>query len=129
MNKLFIALLILAVAAGTYFLVFKKKEDPVASRFDKELLTGKWTQAGPDSSITPFEFDFQEKNLLIRSVVKDSAVKTDSLYYEWTKEDGLLVKNSEKDASSGFFRVSQLTKDSLFVKVGDSSAMVFTRVK
>jgi hypothetical protein len=129
MNKFFIALLIIAVAAGTYFLVFRKNEDPVASRFDKELLTGKWTQAGPDSSITSFEFDFQEKNLLIRSVEKDNAVKADSLYYEWTKEDDLLVKSSGKDTSSGFFRVFQLTKDSLYVKGGDSTAMVFTKVK
>ena len=105
MNKFFIALLIIAVAAGTYFFVFKKKE-PVASRFDKELLTGKWTQAGLDSSTTPFQFDFQEKNLLIRTRVKDTAVNADSLYYEWTKEEDLLVKKTEKDTISGFLRVT-----------------------
>jgi hypothetical protein len=92
-------------------------------------LIGKWTQAGLDSSATPFQFDFREENLLIRSQVKDSVSKSDSLYYEWTKEEDLLVKNSAKDTSSGFLRVFQLTRDSLYVKAGDSSAMVFTRVK
>ena len=126
MNKLFIGLLIIAAGAGIFFLL-RKKEHTVTQRIDRELLIGKWMQTSADSTASPFYFDFQEKNLLIRSLSAQDQVDVDSFYYEWTREDNLEVKKSAGDSASGFMRIFQLTKDSLYVKDGDSSAIVFKR--
>src|SRR5688572_1377068 len=107
MNKLLIGLLIITAGAGAFFLL-RKKDQPVTQRIERELLIGKWMETSVDSTASPFYFDFQEKNLLVRSVSTKELVEADSLYYEWTQEDDLHIKKSAGDSASRFMRIIQL---------------------
>ena len=128
MKTLLIALLIVGAAAGIYFFVIRK-DQPIVEKVDRKLLPGEWLQEQTDTLATVVRFDFRQENLLIRSTEKQSGVTVDSLYYDWTKEDDLLIKTTKEDSASGFLKLLQLTKDTLSVKAGDSTAIIFVKVK
>jgi hypothetical protein len=144
MKKLFIGLLVVAAGAGTFYFLQKKKtgnDKPV----DKELLLGKWKMdsisvSPKDSalasilSITPkgpsvheYRFDFQKDGAVLQAL--NDSVKVDTSYYEWNKENELLIKESLKDSTSEVYSVKKLSIDSLVLQSKDSAVYVLTKLK
>src|SRR5688500_12263840 len=118
MNKLIIALLIIAAAAGIYFFVNSKKEKPTAQQSKKELIIGSWKigsiEPTKDSSNVPVSWNVQDDIVLIQR--NSTAATTDTVYYEWTKTDDLLLKQNRQDPIATSFVILKLTSDSLQVQ-------------
>jgi hypothetical protein len=128
MNKLFIGLLIVAAGAGVFFLLRKKKNTTAGNDMKKEWILGKWkADAGKDSVFSSYSYDFLKNGNMVRSL-NDSA-KTDTLYYEWNKNNALMWKKNAGDSTGKIFSVMKLTQDSLQVQATDSSTVLLTKVK
>lgn len=130
MNKLLIGLLLVAAGAGTYFLLKKKKDRPVANAINKEMIIGKWKpgNADPgDSTNVPYRYEFLKDGTVLHSLA-DSA-KSDSSRYEWNQKDQLLWKENAADSAGRIFSVLKLTADSLQVQLPDSSTLLFIKTK
>lgn len=130
MNKLLIGLLVVAAGAGVYFLLQKKKDQPVAHSLDKELIIGKWKPepADPgDSSNASYRYEFLETGTVLHSL--NDSVLTDSSRYEWNKKDQMVWKENAADSVGRVFSVLMLTKDSLQLQLPDSSTQHLIRVK
>lgn len=137
MNKLLIALLIVAAGAGTFLLLRKKKNATVTNDIKKEWIVGKWeTNAvvANDSNFGKFQFDFQQNGTIIRSL--NDSVKADTIHFEWNKANELvwskwtpLEKEKANDSTGKIYKVTKLTPDSLQVQALDSSTVLFTKVK
>ena len=128
MNKLLIGLLLVAAGAGAYFLLKKKKDQPVANVLNKELIIGKWkpgnTEPG-DSSNVSYRYEFLKDGTVLHSL--NDSVKADSSHYEWNKKDELVWKENPVDSAGRVFSIVKLTTDSLQVQLPDSSTLLFTR--
>lgn len=145
MNKLLIGLLLLAAAGGAFFLLKKKKEQPVATAINKEWIIGKWKignfQPGKDphaalftgvmglvdSNMLKYQYEFTTTGSILTS--RGDSVTTDSLHYEWNKEDQLVWKEEPGDSTGNIFSVLKLSKDSLQVQTADSATFLFTKMK
>jgi hypothetical protein len=132
MNKLFIGLLIIAAGAGVFFLLRKKSTATVTpNEIKKEWIVGKWKtesyQPAKDSAQPLYRYDFLKGGNVLRSL-SDSA-KTDSLHYEWNRNNELVWKEKGSDSTGNVFAVLHLSQDSLQLKGKDSSAILFTKVK
>lgn len=128
MNKLLIGLLVVAAGAGTYFLLQKKKDQPVAHAINKDLIIGKWkpeSTAPGDSSSVPYRYEFLNDGTVLHFL--NDSVKTDSSRYEWNKKNELVWKENVMDSAARVFSVAKLTADSLKVQLPDSSTLLFTR--
>ena len=128
MNKLLIGLLLVAAGAGAYFLLKRKKDQPVANAINKELIIGKWkperTDPG-DSSTIPYRYEFLKDGTVLHSL--NDSVLTDSSRYEWNKKDQMVWKENAADSAGRVFSIVKLTTDSLQVQLPDSSTLLFTR--
>jgi hypothetical protein len=145
MKKIFIGLLVIAAGAGAYYFLQTKK--PLAeNKSQKELLLGKWkmdtlsihprdsTTAATigligmlDSNLFAYHYNFLPDGHILQSL-RDS-VTTDTSYYEWNKENELLIKEGTKDTTSEVFTISILNSDSLVILSKDSAGIVFTKLK
>ncbi len=130
MNKLLIGLLLVAAGTGAFFLLRKKKDQPVIAELNKEWIVGKWKTDAilqNDSSFNQYRFDFQKDGNLVRSL-NDSA-KADTAHYEWNKANELVWKEKASDTTGKNFTVVKLTQDSLQVQGRDSVVILFTKLK
>lgn len=130
MKKTFIGLLIIAAAGAGIFLYLQKKSNTVTTaEIRKELLIGKWQvdsfQLVKDSLQAKFRCAFSPDGLFLRSA--GDSVKTDSLHYEWTNKNELLVK--ENDSTSISYVINRLTADSLQWQTQDSVQTLLTKLK
>lgn len=130
MKKTFIGLLIVAAAGAGIFLYRQKKSNTVTTaEIRKELLIGKWQvesfQPVKDSLQAKFRCAFSPDGLFLRSA--GDPVKTDSLHYEWTNKNELLVK--ENDSTSISYLINRLTADSLQWQTQDSVQTLLTKLK
>jgi hypothetical protein len=130
MNKLFIGLLVIAVAGGAFFLL-KKKKDKAVVTINKEWIIGKWKtesyQPAIDSVQPKFQYDFQKDGIAYRSV--SDTVKADTISYAWKDAAQLVIKGNVADSAGTVFTVSKLTQDSLQVQGSDSVLILLTKVK
>ena len=145
MKKLFIGLLVIAAGAAAFFLMRNKKTETV-SPVQKELIVGKWKldtlSVHPNDSATgqmialigamnadflKYRYDVRQDGSIIQSL--NDSVASDTSYYDWSKKDELLLKESASDSTSELFIVSKLTTDSLLLLSKDSTAFLFTRLK
>ena len=130
MNKLLIGLLLVAAGAGAYFLLKKKKEQPV-SNINKEWIIGKWKtvqyQPAVDSLQPMYQYDFLKEGTVLRSL--SDTVKADTTHYEWSKNNDLVMKQNASDSASQTFTVVRLTIDSLQLRSADSVEIIFTKLK
>ncbi len=128
MNKLFIGLLIVAAGARAYFLL-RKKNKPDKPAINKEMIIGKWTPVQPatDSTSVKQLYEFTKDGIVLRSY--GDTTKTDTLFYEWNKNQELLWKENSRQSGSRNFAVTKLTEDSLQIQPKDSLPILFTRAK
>src|SRR5687768_14112651 len=130
MNKLFIGLLIVAAGAGVFFLLSKKKDEPVADKINKEWIIGKWQTISveplKDSAEKDYRFEFQPEGLVLRS--KSDSLEADSTHYAWTEKDELLIRENPSDTVGARFTVLKLSTDTLSVK-GEEQTWIFHKVK
>lgn len=130
MNKLFIGLLVIAVAGGAFFLLKKKKDTPVANTINKEWIIGKWktdSYQPQDSAQPKFFFDFQKDGIAVRSI--SDTVKADTISYAWRDAAQLIIKTNVTDSAGTLLTVSKLTQDSLQLQGSDSVVILLTKVK
>ena len=131
MNKLLIGLLIIAVAGGAFFLLNKKKNEPVTQTLNKEWIIGKWetiSYTPATDSVQPrFRFDFLKDGIALRSIV--DSVKADTIIYKWNDKQELVIQENATDSVGTVLAVSKLTADSLQVQRADSVTILFTKVK
>ncbi|MFI5132112.1 MAG: hypothetical protein ACHQFX_19060 [Chitinophagales bacterium] len=145
MKKLFIGLLIIAAGAGAYFFLQKKKS-ATTDKLDKELLVGKWKMdslnlsprdsatafvlglmSPGDSTLSKSQFDFQEGGTFLQT--HSDPLQNDTSYYEWSKKNKLLIKESIKDSTGEVYFVNILNIDSLILQSKDSTVFVLTKIK
>jgi hypothetical protein len=145
MKKIFIGLLVIAAGAGTYYFLQNKKTAS-ENNLQKELLIGKWkmdtlsihprdstTGAAMgligmlDSNFYAYHYNFLADGHILQSL--HDSVTADTSYYEWNKDNQLLVKEGSKDATAEAFTISTLSNDSLVILSKDSSGFVFTKLK
>lgn len=142
MNKLFIGLLIIAAAAGVFF-ILRKKEQANAS-IQKELIIGEWKidslysgkdsnsnfltgiMGMADSNTLHYAYEFTKDGAILRSL-NDSVTK-DSSFYKWNK-DNQLVWSETGDSTGSNLSILKLGKDSLQLRTGDSTIVLFTKLK
>ena len=128
MKNLFIGLLVVAAGAGIYFFVLRKKDNETKAPLNKEWLIGKWkADAGKDSVFSSFSYDFLKEGIILRAA--NDTVKSDTLYYDWSKANALLWKENPADSTGEAFTVIKLTQDSLQVQSADSLSILFTKIK
>jgi hypothetical protein len=130
MNKLLIGLLIVAAGTGAFFLLRKKKQEPVTTELKKEWIIGQWKSdaiVDNDSNFNKYRFDFQSNGSLLRSL--NDSTGADTVYYEWSKTSELVWKEKATDSVGKNFTVLQLTPDSLQVQGKDSVKILFTKLK
>jgi len=130
MKKTFIGLLIIAAAGAGIFLYLQKKSNTVTTaEIRKELLIGRWQvesfQPAKDSLQAKFRCAISPDGLFLRSA--GDSLKTDSLHYEWTNNNELLVK--ENDSTSISYVITRLTADSLQWQTPDSVQTLLTKLK
>lgn len=143
MKKVFIGLLIIAAGAGAFFFLQKKQRPISNNNLQKEWIIGKWRldsillskdsgnkfTAGIIGIIAPdlmrYQYEFNQGGFVLLS---DSLTK-DSSKYEWNKNDQLVWKEHPTDTSGEVFNVSLPHKDSLHLQSGDSTVLLFTKVK
>jgi hypothetical protein len=131
MNKLLIGLLVLAVAGGAFFLLKKKKNEPVTQTLNKEWIIGKWETnsytPAADSIQPKLRFDFLKDGIALRSL--SDSVKADTISYKWNDNQELVIMENATDSIGTVLAVSKLTADSLQVQRADSVTILFTKVK
>mgnify|MGYP001558768155 CR=1 FL=1 len=128
MNKLFIGLLIVVAGAGVFFVLRKKKNNSTTTKINKEWIIGKWkADAGKDSAFILYSYDFLKDGNIVRSL--NDSVKADTSQYEWSKRNELVWKETAGDSTGKIFSVLKLTQDSLQVQSGDSSMILFVKLK
>lgn len=130
MKKTFIGLLIIAAAGAGIFLYLQKMSNTVTTaEIRKELLIGRWQvesfQPAKDSLQANFRCAISPDGLFLRSA--GDSLKTDSLHYEWTNNNELLVK--ENDSTSISYVITRLTADSLQWQTPDSVQTLLTKLK
>ncbi len=128
MKNVLIGLLIVAAGTGIFFLLRKKKDNPIVNEINKEWIVGKWkADAGKDSAFSQYSYDFLKDGNILRSL--SDSVKTDTSHYEWNKANELVWKEKSGDSTSKTFSVIKLTKDSLQIQSKDSATILFTKLK
>lgn len=128
MNKLLIGLLIVAVGAGAFLLLRKKKETIDTNSLNKEWVIGKWktdARPGNDSSFSKFSYDFQKNGNIVRWL--NDSTKADTSAYVWSKNNELVWKEKANDSTGKLYTVVRLTTDSLQIQSQDSVTILFTK--
>lgn len=131
MKNVLIGLLIAAAGTGIYFFVIKKKkEQPVETGFSKELIIGKWTgeaKSVPDSAIARVKWEFRKDGTAIFAA--GDSVKADTLYYTWKDSLGLRIQKTPADSMDIIYQVSKLTADSLELKQNGTDPILLLKSK
>jgi hypothetical protein len=145
MKKVFIGLLIIAAGAGAYWFLQKKKTE-TKDAIEKELLVGKWKldslnlppkDSGNlvtalllmDSTFRQSRYEFQKGGTFLQTLNDSAKAKTDTSYYEWGRQNELLIKQSVKDSVGEILSVRKLNIDSLVLQSKDSTLFVLTKLK
>jgi hypothetical protein len=128
MKNLLTGLLVVAAGAGIYFFVLRKKDIETKASLNKEWLIGKWkADAGKDSVFSSFSYDFTNEGIIIHNA--NDTINIDTLYYDWSKDNTLLWKQSQADSTGEVFTVIKLKQDSLQLQSADSLSILFTKIK
>lgn len=140
-----IAVLLLAVAgAGIYYALQYQKKKTSSNTFDQQLIVGTWkldSIAVPvnskendlftgimgmiDPDLLNYHYSFNNDKT-ITLTLRDSVIQ-DSARYEWLATDSLIWKETPKDNGTKF-RLQTLNKDTLRLREGDSTQMIFHRI-
>jgi hypothetical protein len=141
MKKIIFGLLIIAAGTGIYFVLQKKQVSPKPTP-DKTLIVGTWKidtikghdtasitstkrLVSADSNFRRKEFNFQTAGAIIQTLKDSTLSQTDTLHYNWKKDNSLVIRLSATDSIS--YRVSLLTSDSLLLLSPDSTLLVFRK--
>ena len=80
-----------------------------------------------DSILSKSQFDFQEGGTFLQT--HSDPLQNDTSYYEWSKKNKLLIKESIKDSTGEVYFVNILNIDSLILQSKDSTVFVLTKIK
>ena len=141
MNKFILGLLLIAAAAGIFFVLQKKKGDIASEQLKKEVTLGKWKitsydaksdssdlfvgiMALVDSNTLKYEYKFTREGSILRSL-NDSFTK-DTSYYHWINKK-LAWRQTRFDSANILH--AHIKKDTMRLQADDSTVIVFTRLK
>ncbi len=128
MKSILFVLLLAGAGTAVYFFVFKKKNEPGAAVFNKDLLNGTWKPVkSGDSTVFNLNVTFLKDGKLIRQ--QQDSVKADTSYYDWKSDKTLLFKEKPADTSGKVYAVIQLTKDSLRINTDENKSILLERMK
>ena len=143
MNKFILGLLLIAAAAGIFFVLQKQKYN-TTDGVNKELIFGKWkiksydakTDSSNalfvgimgivDSNTLKYSYEFTKDGKILRFL--NDTISEDTSLFVW-KKDMLLWIENKQDTVGELMLVIKLIKDSLLIQSDDSTKISFAREK
>ena len=80
-----------------------------------------------DSTLLKSRLDFRDGGTILQR--RDNSAKVDTSYYEWSRKQELLIKESTNDSVPEVYFVSKLNNDSLVLQSKDSAVFVLSKLK
>ncbi len=143
MKKIILAVILVAALGGAAYYLLQNKMQNAVSSFKQEQIIGKWTlvrwtpfgdslarkdtvalfPGNPDSNRTKYDYDFKKENIVVISL--NDSVLSDTVRYQWTKDNHIEWKKQNDSAES--LAVTTLNKDSLVLQTKDSAVIYFKK--
>lgn len=147
MKKIFIGLLLLAVAAAGVYYILQGKKTESASSLNKELLIGQWkidslvsksksdsgnlvmTMIESDSNFFRQVYDVKADKQVLISTPADTVAKVDTTSYDWTNENEITWKEKPAEKTIGILKVIRLDSTDMVLQTTDSTMVYLKKVR